>query len=242
MEKKEERGAVKVTILYDNFPFLSELLPSHGFSCLVEGEEKVLFDTGESGPLLFKNMELLGIDPLSISRVVISHEHYDHIGGLGYLLARNPKVVVYILPSFSQDAKREIKERGARFLEVERGMEIAPSVFTTGEVEGPVREQALVVKGEQGFLLIGGCCHPGAVKMVEAAALIGNGKIELLIGGLHLYQSSDEEIMQTLQGLRQLGVSKIAPSHCSGFAALDYAQKLWGENYIASGVGKSFNF
>lgn len=233
---------MKVTILYDNFSFLSELLPSHGFSCLVEGEEKVLFDTGESGPLLFKNMELLGIDPLSISRVVISHEHYDHIGGLGYLLARNPEVVVYILPSFSQDAKREIKERGARFVEVKRGMEIAPSVFTTGEVEGPVREQALVVKGERNFLLLGGCCHPGAVKMVETASSIVNGKIELFIGGLHLYQSSDEEIVQTLKSLKQLGISKIAPSHCSGFAALDYAQELWGENYVASGVGKSFNF
>ncbi len=233
---------MEITVLYDNFLFLPELLPSHGFSCLIKGEEKVLFDTGESGPLLFKNLELLRIDPLSISRVVISHEHYDHIGGLGYFLAQNSNVVVYGLPSFSEATKEEIKERGGHFVEVGRGMEIASSVFTTGEVDGPVKEQALVIKGEQGFLLLGGCCHPGVVRMVQAASSLVGDKIRFVMGGLHLYHSSDEEIVKTLEALRELGVEKMAPSHCSGFFALDTAQKLWKENFVSSGVGKSITW
>lgn len=43
-----------VTILYDNRTTRDDLLSSHGFSCLVENHtgRRVLFDTGESGPLL----------------------------------------------------------------------------------------------------------------------------------------------------------------------------------------------
>ena len=43
-----------VTILYDNRSMRDDLLSSHGFSCLIENHQgrRVLFDTGESGPLL----------------------------------------------------------------------------------------------------------------------------------------------------------------------------------------------
>ena len=55
---------MKITILYDNYQARDDLYYGWGFSCLVEyNNETLLFDTGENGNLLLKNMEKLNIDP-----------------------------------------------------------------------------------------------------------------------------------------------------------------------------------
>ena len=60
----------------------------HGLSILVEiGEEYYLFDTGSSD-VAIRNAEKLNIDLSKITAIVISHTHYDHIGGLGEFLKK----------------------------------------------------------------------------------------------------------------------------------------------------------
>lgn len=75
---------MRITILCNDKaqkPFFAE----HGFSALVEnGECNVLFDTGSSDVFL-KNMKALNLDPAKIKNVVLSHGHYDHVGGLKHL-------------------------------------------------------------------------------------------------------------------------------------------------------------
>lgn len=227
---------IKLTVLYDNSAFVPSLLASHGFSCLVEGEEKTLFDTGESGPLLFRNMELLGVDPQTISSVVISHEHYDHIGGLWHFLSSNPRVTVYILPSFSTVTKQCIQETGAGMVEAKGPQKIMSFVSTTGEVEGPVHEQGLLIEGEEGILLLGGCCHPGPVVMLQRAQSISR-KISGFLGGLHLSYTSEKAIEEVLRTMKALGIAKMAPAHCTGFFAAEFAHSLWGDGYVPCGVG-----
>ena len=53
----------------------------------------------------------LGIDPASISKLILSHQHWDHIGGLPEILHANPGLTVYVPASFSENLKREIKKR-----------------------------------------------------------------------------------------------------------------------------------
>ena len=97
---------MKLKILYDN-KARECFKPAWGFSCLVEADEKILFDTGWDGNLLLYNMRRFDINPGDIDKVVISHDHWDHAGGLSYILNEIGNVEVFVLKSFSMRLKRE---------------------------------------------------------------------------------------------------------------------------------------
>ncbi len=97
---------MKLTTIYDNevYPEASAtgLTSEWGFSCLIEvSGERILFDTGGAGSILLHNMERLGISPEDLATIVLSHEHWDHTGGLSDLLRTNRDAEVYLLASFS---------------------------------------------------------------------------------------------------------------------------------------------
>ena len=74
---------LKITVVYNNYPYKEDLETGWGFSCLVEGADKtILFDTGGDGAVLLGNMDKLRIDPAVVDVVVLSHIHGDHTGGL----------------------------------------------------------------------------------------------------------------------------------------------------------------
>ena len=72
---------MKITILYDNSANPG-LKSGWGFSCLVDSGQKILFDTGDNGEKLMYNFEKLNIDPKSVDKVVLSHNHWVHVDGL----------------------------------------------------------------------------------------------------------------------------------------------------------------
>ena len=76
---------MKLIIIYDNEIYREGigLKSDWGFACLIEtAHDMVLFDTGAKGNILLHNMDKLKIDPIGIDKIVISHEHRDHKGGL----------------------------------------------------------------------------------------------------------------------------------------------------------------
>ena len=88
---------MKLTILVDNNA-KAGLEREHGFSVLVELEKcRILFDTGK-GSAIEKNTQTLGIDLSGLDAVVLSHGHYDHTGGIPFVLEQNPRVPVYCHP------------------------------------------------------------------------------------------------------------------------------------------------
>jgi len=56
---------------------------------------KILVDAGISCRETFKRMKLLGEDPASISAILITHEHSDHVYGLA-VLARKLRIPVFM--------------------------------------------------------------------------------------------------------------------------------------------------
>jgi len=175
---------MKITIVYDNHAD-EGLKSGWGFSCLIEAKEKILFDTGDSGENLIYNLRQLNIQPESVAAVVISHNHWDHTGGLKEFLRLNNNTKVFRPKSFSE------------------ATEISPGVHSTGALGRLIKEQSLVVNTEKGNIVITGCAHPGLGKIIDKATQLG--KIYGVLGGFHGFSK-----LEKLQGIKL-----IAPCHCT---------------------------
>ncbi|TAJ43410.1 MBL fold metallo-hydrolase [Methanofollis fontis] len=202
-----------ITEIYNNIPGDSRLKTEWGFSCYIK-EAALLFDTGGDAAVLASNMAALGIDPADIRTLVLSHDHWDHIGGLAAVLGRNPDLDVYLLDTFSDETKTAVQSV-ARMHIVRDWQEIAPGIFSTGPLAGAIPEQALALEGADGFFIITGCAHPHISTIIEDVR--GHGTVHGAIGGFHAVSNTDRTALRTLPYL--------APSHCTDALAL-----IIGEN------------
>lgn len=209
---------MKIILIYDNEVHTHGLKSDWGFSCLIEkeGTPNILFDTGANGSILLYNMEKLGLDPLSIGIVVISHAHWDHTGGLSRFLDKNKEVRVYIPESCPEP-------KGAKeMIIVKEPLEICSGIFSTGELEGI--EQSLAVRTEKDLTVIAGCSHPGVENILKSASQFGS--LYALIGGLHGFSQFD--------AIKD--ASLICPCHCTRYKS--EIRSLYPEKYVGGGAGK----
>ena len=109
---------MKFTVLCDNYTTLHKpLLAEPGFSMYIEdGDEKILFDTGYSDVFL-RNAAFLGIDLPLVDKIVISHGHDDHTGGLKYLFRKVPTkhIEVHAHPSAFRPKMKDGKSFGSPY-------------------------------------------------------------------------------------------------------------------------------
>jgi len=233
---------LKLTILYDNYPFNKKLQTDWGFSCFIDtGQNKILFDTGDNGEILINNMKKLDVDPKIIDTVFLSHLHHDHTGGLKDFLNVNSKVNVYFPQSFPLELITLIKESGANPIPVSDFTEILPDVFTTGEIQAAIPEQSIVIRRPNELIIITGCAHPGIVNIVQKIKdKFPDELIYLVLGGFHLLRSSVEEITDVIQKMCGMVVLSVAPTHCSGNNTRSMFNDNYDVDYIETGVGKRF--
>lgn len=148
----------EITILCDNSISRSGFIGEHGFSLLVERDDKkYLFDTGP-GMSLPLNLKVLNKDLKGLDKVFMSHGHYDHTGGLKWVIQKAGKVEVvahpdlfsrhmaldirdtsavprYIGCPFTQD---ELERSGAEFTFTDRTRAVGPGLwFVTGVDPAP---------------------------------------------------------------------------------------------------------
>jgi 7,8-dihydropterin-6-yl-methyl-4-(beta-D-ribofuranosyl)aminobenzene 5'-phosphate synthase len=196
----------------------------------------VLFDTGGSGNILLNNMSLLGINGSQIDSIVISHQHGDHINGLEAVAGLN-EAAVYLPAAFSESVKALYRAQN-RLKEVNGWTKIAQGIYLTGEIGGSIVEQALVVETAHGLVVVTGCAHPGIVEIVHQVR--DHGEVYLVMGGFHLGENSTGQIQAVIDALKDLGVQKVAPSHCTGSLAIQLFHNAYGEDFLRSGVGAIF--
>lgn len=231
-------GGITITILYDNNEYDERLETAWGFSCLVEGpEETILFDTGGDSGMLLRNMRTLGIDPQDVDVIVISHIHYDHIGGLPGFLEENHEVTVYLPECLPESIKETVREAGAEIIEVHEPVQICERVYSTGELGDLIREQSLVIETSRGLMVITGCAHPGVVNVVREAKDLLDGDVLMVLGGFHLCWMNLLQVRSIVEGVKEEGVEQVAPCHCSGDLARSTFEKVYGKDFILVGAG-----
>ena len=235
------KGPVRFTILYDNYLFEEGTKPDWGFSCLIEGTEKtILFDTGTDPHILMHNVKQMNVDLKKIEQIVISHNHGDHTGGLSDVLAGNPNVTVYLPMSFPSDFVRGVERYKATVKSVDDPVEICRGVFLTGEMQGRVREQSLIINSQRGLVIVTGCSHQGIVNVLERAKEIMDRPIYLVFGGFHLGDTPEGALREIIRSFGELGVKKCGATHCTGDRAIGMFKEAFGENYMPMGTGKVF--
>lgn len=96
-QTKPVQSGVVITNAYDAFGFEKRgLKHDFGFSAVVEYKGRtILFDAGTDAKVFESNLKALKVDLRKVDIAIVSHGHYDHIGGFDYLLSVNPKVKIY---------------------------------------------------------------------------------------------------------------------------------------------------
>jgi len=149
----------QVTVLATNISDYGGL-GEWSFAALFESDQDaVLFDTGFKENTVLHNVLHLGVDLSQVEKVVLSHFHSDHTGGLlilrehfrpanesalsqvyvaaGFFDQRVTETGVEVGPgdfAIAQDFRAAAEALGIRFIEVDEPTEIAPKLWLTGPV------------------------------------------------------------------------------------------------------------
>lgn len=246
---------MKLKILFDYRSKQNDLHIGWGLSVLVN--ETVLFDTGENGEWLLENMEQLNVEPRNITSVVISHDHWDHTGGLWHLLENNSQIKVYGCKGFSNSFKEKVENFNTDFVEVpsikkdKKEFEIFNNIYSSGEIVGKyqgssIAEQALVLKLDKEFqkiAVITGCAHPGIENMVQKIKnKFESNIIYLVMGGFHLMNTNDRKVKLIADKFKDLNVQRVGPTHCSGRKAEEIFKQEYKEDYLEIKVARNIKF
>lgn len=126
---------------------------------------------------------------------------------------------VYLL-AHTTDGLEKYGEKN--FLYVKQGLRYRPDSFA--------HEQSLIFDTEKGLVIFNSCSHGGADNIIqEVSAAYPGRSILALIGGFHLYHSTDEEIRALANRIRATGIQKIYTGHCTGEHAYDILKEELGD-------------
>lgn len=104
-------------------------------------------------------------------------------------------------------------------------------------------EQSLVFETEKGLVIFNCCCHGGADNVVmEVSDLYPDQKIYAIIGGFHLFETPDDEVIAFAQRLKETGVEKVITGHCTGERACELLAQELGDMVETLYTGKVMEF
>ncbi len=105
-----------------------------------------------------------------------------------------------------------------------------------------VDELFCLVRGEDGWILITGCCHRGLKNMLRAAKFMSHGDpIAAIVGGLHLDKAGGDQLIDAGDLLEAYGSPKIYPCHCTGDQAIGYLSRRFGDKVRPISAGQTIS-
>ena len=159
---------------------------------IASGETSILIDAGMSGVEMQKRLALIGVDLSAIDAILVTHEHNDHVQGVG-VLSRRAKIPVYANPA-TFSAASKIVNKLFSYNEFETGtsfhcrnLEIHPFSISH-DTEDPVGFRI-----SDGHVSLGYCTDTGKVSRLmlhrlascQALILESNHDIEMLQNGTY---------------------------------------------------------
>lgn len=123
----------------------------------------------------------------------------------------------------------------------------------TGKVKTPAgvvednlpEDMSLVLDTDKGLVVLTGCGHAGIANIVDyARAIVRPARVHALIGGIHLFDASDETLRWTAAKLAETGVDNLIGAHCTG---IETVYRFRGDlgldraHAVVGAVGASFS-
>ena len=163
--------------------------------------------------------------------------------------------------------KKEYEATGGKFIELEQAAEIFPGAWLTGpvprkypernwSVSGKVQtpaglvedtipeDQSLVLNTPEGLVVITGCGHAGVINILTfARQQFPNQPVAAVIGGLHLFPATDEQLDWTADRMKDFKVANLMGAHCTGIEAVYRIRERLGlprASAVVGSVGSSF--
>jgi 7,8-dihydropterin-6-yl-methyl-4-(beta-D-ribofuranosyl)aminobenzene 5'-phosphate synthase len=205
----------KITILCENTAIPAKgILGEHGFAALIETPAgRYLFDTGQGNTLL-QNAAALGIDLTRLDKIMLSHGHFDHTGGLADVLRLTGPIDVHahpdiflkrfavakihrkqmLRPIHNPITAGKLKRLGARLVFNTVFTRIAGNLYLTGEVP---RTSAFEKPDPRLVIKKGGKLCPDLLKDDQSAILKTRKGLVVIFGCAH------SGMINTLQHVRQ---------------------------------------
>ncbi|MGA3091610.1 MAG: MBL fold metallo-hydrolase [Terriglobales bacterium] len=163
--------------------------------------------------------------------------------------------------------KNQYEATGGRFIELEDAAQIFPGAWLTGPVPrkypehnwsstGKVQtpgglvedtipeDQSLVLNTPEGLVVVTGCGHAGIINILTfARAEFPNEPVNAVIGGLHLFPATDEQLDWTADKMKEFKVANLMGAHCTGIEAVYHIRERLGlprASAVVGSVGSSF--
>ncbi len=190
---------VSIIPLIDWHSETPDLKTEAGVSYLIQTDNHtILFDLGynaeqqDPSPLQ-QNMAKLGITLDSIDMIVISHNHFDHVGGHQWMNANTFSLgnVQTDLGTKKIFTPIDMTYPGQKPITTQTPQILETGIATIGTIPaeliiGKIDEQSLAIniKGK-GILLIVGCSHQTIPKIIKRTQDVFSEPIYAIIGGLH---------------------------------------------------------
>lgn len=104
-------------------------------------------------------------------------------------------------------------------------------------------EQILAFKTPQGLVLVSACTHNGLINTAEQALeMMGEDRIHAVLGGLHTFQCSEEEILGLSHWLNEQKVSLLLCCHCTGVETINTLRKSFTGKVLQNYAGCKLTF